>query len=349
MRWFVVVLCLALSACNRQPPAGDDGAPLGATATSGERDGDFGAVSVDVPLPPAPVDVRKTTDWPPAELESGVASISCETDYATHGDGTELANLEFFSVLDAMSPCQAGGVVRLRYKGRIAGDFTNLLQRVASMSARMGIRQRILDIDSSGGQVEDAIRAGDDIAGANWTIWVREGATCHSACVLILAAGDDRLIAGAVGVHRIIRIASTATSRAELSRELRGVHTQMKEYLERNGAGVAVADLMMTVPNRSLRLLTEAELDEFGLKGVNAAQEDLERIQLVRKCGEGFVRRMDAFTRAFDTQCANGGEDVEAMNACGLALRERYEFPDRKCRGESPMAELDQPAEASKG
>ena len=41
--------------------------------------------------------------------------------------------------------------------------------------------------------MEDAIRAGDAIGGAGWTLWVREGASCHSACVLILAAGDMRV------------------------------------------------------------------------------------------------------------------------------------------------------------
>lgn len=49
---------------------------------------------------------------------------------------------------------------------------------------------------------------------------------------------------------------------------------QMKEYLERNGAAVTVADLMMTVPNRKLRLLSEAELQEYGLEGTNV-QDDL--------------------------------------------------------------------------
>jgi hypothetical protein len=123
------------------------------------------------------------------------------------------------------------------------------------------------------------------------------------------------------------------------------VHGQMEDYLQRNGAAVAVADLMMTVPNRSLRLLTGAELDRFGLQGANAAQDDLERIRLARKCGEDFVRRKDAFLRAYERQCLepqpNGGVgDAREAGECGLALRGRYDFPDRKCAAESPMAEF---------
>ncbi len=330
---------MLLAACGADVPPPVESSKA-AVRTSG-ADGDFGAVSAPSSPPPREVDVRKTTDWPAAELVSGTASISCNGDDTVDEAGIALVDLEFFSVLDAMSPCQAAGVMRLRYKGRIASDFTVLVERAASMAARMGIARRVLDLDSSGGQVEDAIRAGDVIAESNWQISVRPDAVCHSACVLILASGDDRRIAGAVGIHRIIRIQSTATSRAELSRELRDVHGEMEDYLQRNGAAVAVADLMMTVPNRGLRLLTPAELDAFGLQGANAAQDDLERIRLARKCGEDFVRRKDAYARAFDQQCMQGAQDGDAANACGLALRGRYGFPDRKCAADSPMADFD--------
>jgi hypothetical protein len=329
---------LSLTACTAQspPPPG----PKAETRTSGDNSADFGAVSVDLPKPRRQVDVTKTTEWPDATLESGSASISCSTDYAADGDGKAFSDLGFFSVLDAMLPCKDADLIRLRYKGRVSGDFTTLVERVGNMSQRMGIGRRILDIDSSGGQVEDAIKAGDIIAGSNWTMWVREGAVCHSACVLLLAGGDDRLISGAVGIHRIIRIQSEATTRAELSEELHEVHDRMKEYLERNGAGVAIADFMMTVPNRSLRLLSQDELAEFGLSGRNAAQEDLERVRLVRRCGLDFVRRKDGFQRAFEQQCPPDA-GIEAMNACGAALLPQYDFPDGKCAEESPLAELD--------
>jgi hypothetical protein len=98
---------------------------------------------------------------------------------------------------------------------------------------------------------------------------------------------------------------------------------------------------MMTVPNRSLRLLTPDELVEFGLTGRNAAQEDLDRIRLVRRCGLDFVRREDAFYRAFEHQCSQVEKGVDAINACGMALRPQYGFPDEKCPADSPLAALD--------
>lgn len=337
--WPLLVLCFALVACNQNAPVAEPvAAPKAETTTSG----DGGAISSPVvAVKPLSADVLKGTKWPAAMLTSGEASVSCDTDYATAGDGAPLVNLEFFSVLDAMSGCRQSGVVRLRYHGKISADFTELVQRVATMAERMEIDKRILDIDSTGGQVEDGIRAGDTIGATHWTVWVREGDVCHSACVFILAAGDNRLISGKVGIHRIIRLHSDATTRAELEQELRAVHDQIKDYLARNGVDVAVADMMMTVPSRGLRLLTAGELQLYGLSGSNPVQDDLERIGLVRKCGEAFVHRKEAFVRAFEQQCAAAGDDVEAMSGCGVTLRQRYGFPDRTCPGESPLSEYD--------
>jgi ATP-dependent protease ClpP protease subunit len=346
LAWLVLAGC-QLAGCQQaaQPPLPVD-PPTTASAAGGESGGAISSPAVVAQ--PMAADILKGTKWPPAKLASGTASISCDTDYAEAGDGQPLVDLGFFSVLDAMTPCREAGVVRLRYEGKISSDFADLVERVTAMAERMDIDKRILDIDSAGGQVEDGIRAGDTIGDSHWTIWVRSGDVCHSACVFILAAGDNRLVSGPVGIHRIIRLHSDATTRAELDQELRAVHDRIKDYFARNGADVAVADMMMTVPSSALRLLTADELREYGLSGSNPVQDDLERIRLARKCGEPFVHRREAFLRAFEQKCAGADaatdgttQDVEGMSDCGVQLRKRYGFPDRKCPAESPLSEYD--------
>ncbi|MFB9034648.1 COG3904 family protein [Xanthomonas arboricola] len=337
------VLVLALAACDRTSTSADAAATQQSGA--GQGDGDH-MVSVDTPEPVAPPPRPRAqageAGWPQAELDAGKAWISCATDYSSEaGDGTLLPALDRASVEAALAPCRDTGLLRVRYAGKINAGFAALVWRLAAVAEQLRLPHRILDLDSSGGQVEAAIRAGDVIGESNWTIWVREGSICHSACVFVLAAGDNRLVAGKVGIHRMMRISSKATSRAELNRELREVYGNVKDYLERNGVAVAVADLMMTVPNRSLRLLTMEELREYGLDGTNAVQDDLERIRQMRKCGDAFVRRKDAFLVAFDQKCKGEGADLEAVNACGLALKQRFGFPDAACPEESPLAETD--------
>ncbi|MFZ5655585.1 MAG: hypothetical protein ACOY37_00740 [Pseudomonadota bacterium] len=325
-------LALVLGGCGRsQAPV--DTAPV----TLGD---DTGPRVYRAEPQPRPQDDLATTRWPPARVGSGHARISCERDDATD-EPRRLDSLEFFSLVDAMTPCQATGLLRLQYSGRVDDGFTALIERVSAMAERMDLPQRILDIDSAGGHVEEAVKAGDALAAARWTLRVREDAVCHSACVLVLAAADMRDVDGKVGVHRLMRDRSSATSRAELNEELRQVNALVREYLERHGVALAVADLMMTVPNRRLRMLSAEELETFGLQGRNAAQDDLERIVARRRCGEGFVRRRDQFQRRFEETCAADGSRWEDVVRCGIELRAAYGFPDAKCPDGTPLADAE--------
>lgn len=324
-----IALLATLAGCagNAEPPTRR--APV---QTLGERES-------DTPFVLGP-DIAATY-WPPVAVEPGSASISCDHDYADKGDGETIGSVEFFNLAEALGACREPGTLRVRYRGRIDAGFTALVERVAEMADRMQIATRILDVDSTGGIVEESIRAGDVLADGGWTIWVRDDSVCHSACVLVLAAGDTRSIAGDVGIHRILRSGSKASTREELRSELREVNSQVREYLERNGVAVQVGDLMMSVANRNLRMLSDDELYAFGLDGRNPAQEDLQRIRDTRACGADFARRKAAFSRAFDTQCMAPGRAFEDLSECGLALRPRFGFPDAQCPRRSPMAQYD--------
>ncbi len=337
------LLCLGLAACGALENPGNVTAAdkaVRAQAVDGNNMVSINAADAPPPAPPPPR--RGEQGWPAMALENGKAWISCDTDYAAEGgDGAALEALDRATLDAALAPCAERGLLRVRYVGKINPGFSELVARVALVADAQRISRRILDLDSSGGQVEAAIVAGDRIGESNWTIWVREGSVCHSACVFVLAAGDNRLVSGKVGIHRMMRISSKATSRAELNRELHEVYDNVKDYLQRNGVAVGVADLMMTVPNRSLRLLTSDELRQFGLDGTNAVQDDLERIKQMRKCGDEFVRRKDAFLIAFDQECKRDGSELEAVTRCGQTLKQRFGFPDATCPDESPLSEID--------
>ncbi|GAB2504495.1 COG3904 family protein [Lysobacter humi (ex Lee et al. 2017)] len=326
-----LVLALGLVACAQAPAP-----PPAPTVVLGE-DAPPAPARLAAPQP-QPTDTLSSTRWPPARVGSGHAEVSCEREDADDAPRV-LDALEFFSLVDAMTACQSTGLVRLHYSGRIDEGFSELARRVAAMAERMDLPERVLDLDSAGGIIEEAIEAGDVLAETGWTVRIRESANCHSACVLILAAADDRDIEGDVGVHRLMRDRSTATSRAELNEELRTVNGLVREYFERHGVALAVADLMMTVPNRRLRVLTADELDLYGLQGRNAAQDDLERIVARRKCGEKFVRRRDAFQRQYEQRCLVADADWETSTRCGLELRAAFGFPDARCPAETPLAD----------
>lgn len=330
LRWIPIALCLLLAtACHRQSEPAETSADAGA---------------LQAPEPMVQRKPQGEIDWSPVRLEAGDAWIDCSADYR-NGDGKPVLSLAYIDLRTTMQDCRATGLVRLRYKGKVTASFAALAERAGKLAGDLGIGKRILDIDSGGGSVEAAMRAGDAIGENDWAIWVRGDSVCHSACVLLLAAGDMRVIVGPVGIHRMIRIRSSATSRKELGEELRKISDDLRNYLERNGASAEVYDLMTTVPNRTLHILTDQELENFGLSGPNAVEDDLDRIRLARRCGTEFLRRRDSFRRAYEQQCVQPADaahqDVVDINACGLSLRERYGFPDPTCPIESPMAELD--------
>lgn len=329
LRWIPLVLCLMASACSQQPAA----------QTSANAEADANEPAAAVQRTP-----QSGIDWSPMRLEAGDAWVDCGSDYRV-GDGRPVLSLTYIDLRQSLQDCRATGLLRLRYNGKITMSFAALAERVSRVAGDLGIGKRILDIRSAGGSVESAIRAGDAIGENDWTIWVRSDSICHSACVLLLAAGDMRVIAGPVGIHRMVRVGSSATSRKELGEELRWVSDELRNYLERNGASAEVYDLMTTVPNRTLYVLGDEELDRYGLSGANAVEDDLNQIRLARRCGKDFVRRRDAFRHAYELQCTQDvpgqNQDVVDINICGLELRERFGFPDARCPNDSPLAELD--------
>lgn len=347
---FLLTACLAFAACRPGTPEAATEASKTIEIASPEEGGAVSTAPVERAPATQPAATKREVpklDWSPLSLAAGEASLSCELDYAEQGDGQALVELDRKSLLAAMAPCVGRGVIRLRYAGKIDARFTMLLQRVLAVAGELKIGRHVLDLNSVGGLVEDAMKAGDVIADSHWTLWVREGAVCHSACVLVLAAGDTRMIRGRVGIHRIIRMSSTATTRAQLNEELRAVYGRVREYLVRNGAAEAMADQMMSVPNRNLRLLSADELQWYGLDGVNPVQDDLDRLRLMRECGQDFVARRDAFIRAFDNRCRSENTALDALIDCGVALRGEFGFPDKACPNESPLSEFDLAAAAA--
>ena len=87
------VLLLALAACRAPAPP----PPAAAEKTAASAAVENGAISTPAPkrVPPAK-DVLQGTKWPEAKLESGTATVGCESDYAAAGDGAPLADLGFF-------------------------------------------------------------------------------------------------------------------------------------------------------------------------------------------------------------------------------------------------------------
>jgi hypothetical protein len=195
--------------------------------------------------------------------------------------------MRFVRVVSADPSCQPSCPEWLSVEGRIepgaARAFADAVERLK------GRRLPIL-IHSPGGSVADAAAMGELIRAKGLAVAVARtlitncpeaapkcpdgpgkaitgGATCASACVLVLAGGVERL-AGPVpliGVHQITTLIRETEGVAHLTStrkfyEQQGVDAEVMIYLAAMGVGDPVMTLMRKTPAASVRWLSLGEL-----------------------------------------------------------------------------------------
>jgi hypothetical protein len=195
--------------------------------------------------------------------------------------------MRFAQVRSADPACAPDCPEWLTAEGRIepgsARAFKDAVERLN------GRRLPIL-IHSPGGSVPDALAMGELIRAKGLAVAVARtlimncpeaaprcpdgpakaiagGATCASACVLVLAGGVERLAGRAplIGVHQITTTVKEIEGAAHLTStrkfyEQPGVDTVVEAYLAAMGVGEPVMTLMRKTPAASVRWLSLAEL-----------------------------------------------------------------------------------------
>lgn len=123
----------------------------------------------------------------------------------------------------------------------------------------------LVRFDSGGGDAHAAMKIGRALRAASAHGYVPPRGRCYSACVLALAGASSRAIHGRVGVHRPEPVDASTLSRAEALRRTEDGAREIRAYLAEMGIGRRLYDAMVEVPPRDMRILTPAELREFGL------------------------------------------------------------------------------------
>lgn len=195
--------------------------------------------------------------------------------------------MRFVRVVSADPACEPNCPEWLSAEGRIEPGSARAF---AEMVERLSGRRLPILIHSPGGAVPDAIAMGELIRAKGLAVAVARtliascpesapkcpdgpgkaitgGATCASACVLVLAGGVERL-AGPVpliGVHQITTLVRVPEGLAHLTStrkfyEQPGIDAEVKNYLAAMGVGEPVMTLARKTPAASVRWLSLAEL-----------------------------------------------------------------------------------------
>jgi hypothetical protein len=144
-----------------------------------------------------------------------------------------------------------------------------------------------LILNSNGGDVESAMRAGEIARRYNVTMKVMTEASCASACVLLLVGGVDRYIFGNVGVHRPYS-ASYSSSLSESNRRYKNISALVERYLSTMNMPPGLINAMNATPPDQVHWLTPDEMDAFGISGSDPVWQD--RVDSVQAHGRGISK-----------------------------------------------------------
>ncbi len=173
-------------------------------------------------------------------------------------------------------------------------------------------------LNSLGGSVDAAIRLGDIIRAAKGSARVEGGAICYSSCVFVLAAAPRRHVdsTAKIGIHRPYFRNSLSVSDESMDETYRKLTVRIESFLTSSGVRPHLASEMMRIPPEQVRILTRAELDDYGLGTNNIAVQEADAMREAGKYGvsrQELVRRRQNVSRICGpTPC----QDSANIDAC---------------------------------
>ena len=120
-------------------------------------------------------------------------------------------------------------------------------------------------LDSHGGNIWVAMSIGRIIRKYAFMTRVEVGASCVSACLYLLAAGEARYVGGRVGIHRPYLPNDGVTSARAKKAQYAGINAQTRQYLEEMGLPTSLHDRMMRTPPDRIAWLSAQDLSTYSL------------------------------------------------------------------------------------
>jgi hypothetical protein len=144
----------------------------------------------------------------------------------------------------------------------VEGDFSKILS-LAKGAERV---PAIVEIESPGGDVQEAMKIGTLARDMAWHVWAK--GNCESACFFVLTGGVSRGRPSSftgIGIHRPYydSEAFSALSLDEASEVYRALEAASLEYLRAMGVPTSLVEKMFTVPSSEVYYLSEPEWSQL--------------------------------------------------------------------------------------
>jgi ATP-dependent protease ClpP protease subunit len=175
---------------------------------------------------------------------------------------------------------------------------------VAAIAQRMAMEKQRphFYLDSSGGDVEAAISIGRLLRKMSAHAYVLgKNERCLSSCVFLYAGATHR-VGFKVGIHRPFSLSTEPRTYNEIQAEQRRLNSIVKAFLEEMNVSPRLLEAMNTVPPERIRMLSDAELEEFGLGVMDPVLQELQDAERARELGLSMQELLRRKARA-DATC----------------------------------------------
>ncbi|QKI88961.1 hypothetical protein [Thiomicrorhabdus xiamenensis] len=249
-------------------------------------------------------------------------------------DSIEASSKYLLSVIDKKfgSNCKFDGLL---LKGEITENTLSqlklglqILEKRKNVTSILGANT--LWLDSQGGILLEAMKIGDLVAEKGMKAIVKIRGSCYSSCVFIYAAAKTRSSLGEVGIHRPFagELSTENLTYAEYLKKYESLTPILKQYFSKYGVSPMLVDSMNVVSSDDIKILSNDELESFGLGFKNVAAKEYEKARTIQVCGQDYYDmhlRFHGLIESCRKRFGIGVLDEKDEECWGLA---RQAYPD---------------------
>ena len=181
--------------------------------------------------------------------------------------------------------CLWGKGICWQISGAISKDDVRIVASIAQRMAAANPKQRPgFELDSEGGDVEAAISIGRLLRKMSAHAQIRGDAKCFSSCVFIYAGATHR-VGEKIGIHRPFSLSTEARTFDEIQAEQRRLNSVVGAFLEEMNVSPRLLEAMNNVSPQNIRMLSDVEMEEFGLVNMDPVLQALQDAESAREYG----------------------------------------------------------------
>jgi hypothetical protein len=195
-----------------------------------------------------------------------------------------------------------------------------------------GFSHTEIDLNSGGGSVPAAMAIGRLLRQHRMTAWIKPGAVCNSACVLIYAGAASRL-GNSVGIHQPFFDVpgQQPIDAGMIKKNYASMLQEMKSYLREMNVSEQLADEMLKTPSSDIRYLTHDEQDQFGLVTIDPVEREIGNLEKAQELGidrQEYNRREALIAKSCPLDAGFGRCYDEILKSGKVPAHNSKELPD---------------------